>query len=89
MAGQRGTSPGAAKVSSSSRSADATISSGKLTNPAIRCVGIAVNTAKLDETAAKAFCKETAIEYGMPATDPVRFGVEGIVERLLKEFPAQ
>ena len=68
---------------------DATISSGKLTNPAIRCVGIAVNTAKLDEAEAKAFCKDTALEYGLPATDPVRFGVEDIVGRLLKEFPAQ
>ena len=58
-------------------------------DPSIICVGIAINTEKLDEAEAKAFCKETAIEYGVPTTDPVRFGVEGIVERIVKEFHAQ
>lgn len=66
---------------------DATIAAGSLTNPAIRCVGICINTEKLDEADAKVVCKQTAIEYGVPATDPVRFGVEGIVERIAREFP--
>lgn len=66
---------------------DSTIQCGKLTNPAIRCVGIAANTEKLGEAEAKAFCKQTAFEYGLPTTDPVRFGVEGIVERIVREFP--
>ena len=65
---------------------DATVYCGKLTNPAIICVGIAINTEKLDEAEARALCQETAIEYEVPATDPVRFGVDGIVERLMQEF---
>jgi len=68
---------------------DATVAAGQLTNPDIRCVGICINTEKLCETEAKALCKQTAIEYGVPATDPVRLGVEGIVERISREFPAQ
>ncbi|MCT8972496.1 N-acetyltransferase DgcN [Microbaculum marinisediminis] len=68
---------------------DATVYCGKLTNPAIICVGIAINTEKLDEAEAKALCKEIAIEHGVPTTDPVRFGVEGIVERVIREFHAQ
>jgi uncharacterized NAD-dependent epimerase/dehydratase family protein len=66
---------------------DATVSAGSLTNPDIRCVGICINTEKLEEADAKTLCKQTAIEYDMPATDPVRFGVEGIVARIAKEFP--
>jgi len=65
---------------------DATTYMGKLTNPSLICVGIAVNTEKLDEAEAKAFLQEVSLEYDLPATDPVRFGVEPIVDRLVKEF---
>ncbi len=65
---------------------DLTIRCGSLTNPAIRCVGIAVNTAALAEEAAKAFLDETAAAHGLPASDPVRFGVETIVDRIVAEF---
>ena len=65
-----------------------TVALGRLTNPEIRCVGIAVNTSALDEEAAKACLAETEAEHGLPATDPVRFGCASIVDRLVKEFPA-
>ena len=65
---------------------DLTITCGRLTNPAIRCVGIAVNTQALDENAARALLEETAAAYSLPATDPVRFGVDAIVDRIVKEF---
>jgi uncharacterized NAD-dependent epimerase/dehydratase family protein len=65
---------------------DLTIACGKLTNPAIRCVGIAVNTEALDEAAAKAFLEKTASEHGLPATDPIRFGAEPLVDQLIKDF---
>ena len=52
-----------------------TIACGRLTNPAIRCVGIAVNTQALDEEAARAELARLEKIYGLPATDPVRFGV--------------
>ena len=56
---------------------------GRLTNPDIRCVGVAVNTAALDDREAYRSLEALAAEHGVPATDPLRFGVEVIVERLL------
>ncbi len=67
---------------------DLTVACGRLTCPQIRCVGIAVNTAALDEAAALSLLEETAAAHGLPATDPVRFGVEAIVDRLVAEFPS-
>ena len=58
------------------------------TNPDIRPVGIAINTQALDEAAAKALLAQLGAEHGLPATDPVRFGVDTLIDRLLAEFPA-
>ncbi|HUG61313.1 MAG TPA: N-acetyltransferase DgcN [Methylomirabilota bacterium] len=66
---------------------DLTVACGSLTNPTIRCVGIAVNTAALDEAAARTYLAETASAHDLPATDPVRFGVAEIVDRIAAEFP--
>ncbi len=66
---------------------DLTIQLGRLTNPDIRPVGIAVNTQDLEEEAARTLLDDLAREHGLPATDPVRFGVDGIIDRLLSEFP--
>jgi len=66
---------------------DLTIECGRLTNPAIRCTGIAVNTQVLDETAARALLDEISKAHGgLPATDPVRFGVDNLVARIAEEF---
>ena len=65
-----------------------TLRCGRLTNPGIRPVGIALNTRELGEDEALALLDALAREHGLPASDPVRFGVEGIVDRLLAEFPA-
>jgi uncharacterized NAD-dependent epimerase/dehydratase family protein len=65
---------------------DATIASGRLTNPRIQCVGIAVNTQALDEAAARACLEEIAAAEGLPTTDPVRFGVAEIVKRVKALF---
>jgi len=61
---------------------------GSLTNPAIQCVGICVNTSALDEDAARAELAATAAEYGLPATDPIRTGVAAIVDEIKRRFPA-
>ncbi len=66
---------------------EATVASGRLTNPDIRCVGIAINTAALGEAEARATLDKTSAEHGLPASDPVRFGMAPIVERLIAEFP--
>lgn len=64
-----------------------TISLGRLTNPAIRCVGISVNTEHLEEAQARKELETYSKLYGLPATDPVRFGVEPIVAEIARAFP--
>lgn len=66
---------------------DLTVACGRLTNPAIQCVGIAINTIALGEDAARACIAETAEAEGLPASDPVRFGVASIVERMAALYP--
>ena len=65
---------------------DLTVRCGRLTNPGIRPVGIAVNTQKVDEAAARDLLANLSREHGLPATDPIRYGVEGIIDRLVIEF---
>jgi uncharacterized NAD-dependent epimerase/dehydratase family protein len=66
---------------------DMTVMCGRLTNPDPRCVGIAVNTEALEETAARALLDRLAASHDLPATDPIRFGVESIVDRIMRDFP--
>jgi uncharacterized NAD-dependent epimerase/dehydratase family protein len=66
---------------------DLTTACGRLTNPAIRPSGIAVNTQALGEAEARRLVDELAREHELPATDPVRFGVAPLVERLAADFP--
>ncbi|ODN71455.1 N-acetyltransferase DgcN [Methylobrevis pamukkalensis] len=67
---------------------DMTRALGRLTNPNIRCVGIAINTAAMiSEDEARTLLAETEEDFGLPASDPVRFGVGPIVDRLQTEFP--
>lgn len=63
-----------------------TVRCGRLTNLAIRCVGIAVNTAALNEDEARRMLAQTGEAHGLPAADPYRFGTGAIVERLAAEF---
>ncbi|MEL6316758.1 MAG: N-acetyltransferase DgcN [Pseudomonadota bacterium] len=55
----------------------------RLTNPAARFVGAAVNTAALDAEGARAATARVADEIGLPAVDPVRDGVAPLVAALL------
>jgi len=65
---------------------DLTTHCGQLTNPAIRCTGIAINTQALAEPEARALLERVSAEHDLPATDPVRFGVDSLVARLRQEF---
>ncbi len=58
----------------------------RLTNPAVRAVGIAVNTSKMDHTAAIELCADTASRLGMPCCDPYRFGADAIFEEIGRCF---
>jgi uncharacterized NAD-dependent epimerase/dehydratase family protein len=57
-----------------------TIANGKLTNPAIRCVGISVNTASLSVDERQGFLDKTSAEFGLPCVDPVATGVGPLVD---------
>ncbi|MFK8034826.1 MAG: N-acetyltransferase DgcN [Hyphomicrobiales bacterium] len=65
---------------------DHTIACGKLTNPGIRCVGIAVNTFALTEEVASKTVQDISSEYGLPTVDPIRDSVALIVAKLKQEF---
>ncbi len=51
-----------------------TVAVGRLTNPAIRCVGVSLNTARLDAAAAAREIADTADRLGLPVADPIRGG---------------
>ncbi len=46
-----------------------------------------MNTQALGEDEAKALLATLTEEHGLPATDPVRFGVETLVDRIVADFP--
>jgi uncharacterized NAD-dependent epimerase/dehydratase family protein len=62
---------------------DANLRAARLTNADVRFVGIALNTSAMAEDAARALCIATEAEFGLPTSDPYRFGVEPILDRLL------
>ena len=64
-----------------------TVVEGRLTNPAIQCVGIAVNTEALDEAAARKLLEDTSAKHDLPCVDPIRTGVAAIVDELVRRFP--
>lgn len=47
---------------------------GRLTNPAIRCAGVSLNTSAYDEAEAERLCAEISTRLGLPAADPIRGG---------------
>jgi uncharacterized NAD-dependent epimerase/dehydratase family protein len=53
------------------------------TNPQARFVGISLNTNNMDEDEAHALAAETSGQMGLPVFDPMRFGIEAVVERIL------
>ncbi|MDR3439383.1 N-acetyltransferase DgcN [Telmatospirillum sp.] len=66
---------------------DLTIRCGQLTNPAIQPLGIAVNTQAYDEAEARAYLLSVSQAHGLPATDPIRFGVSCLADALQTQFP--
>lgn len=63
-----------------------TVRCGRLTNPDIRPVGIAINTQAHGEAEARALLEAAEKAHSLPATDPIRFGVGPILDRLAAEF---
>lgn len=65
---------------------DRTILEGSLTNPAIQCTGIAINTEHLSEHDALALLQKTGADYRLPCVDPIRTGVGPLVSELKRRF---
>ena len=61
-----------------------TLDVGRQVNPDIRCVGISVNTAMLDEIERAAYLANLSSAFGLPAVDPIALGVGAIVDTLIR-----
>ena len=57
-----------------------TIAIGSLTNPAIRCAGVCVNTMRLDEGERQAYLQKISKELDLPCVDPLVDGTTAIIE---------
>jgi uncharacterized NAD-dependent epimerase/dehydratase family protein len=55
---------------------------GRLTNPEVRFVGISLNTSGLGDAEARQILDRTSQEFDLPCVDPIRTGVEPIVQAL-------
>lgn len=61
----------------------ANLEAAKLTSPRVVCAGVALNTASLSDVDARRVCSEVSQSLGLPCQDPVRHGVNQIVDRVL------
>ncbi|MEJ2765127.1 N-acetyltransferase DgcN [Photobacterium sp. MCCC 1A19761] len=59
------------------------IQAAKLTNPAAEFVGICLNTSAIATEEAEVVCEQWREQYQLPVTDPVRFGVDNIIQQLV------
>lgn len=61
---------------------EANLQTARLVNPAVRAVGASINTRALGEDDARRCIETISRQLGLPATDPVRFGVGPLVDAL-------
>jgi uncharacterized NAD-dependent epimerase/dehydratase family protein len=66
---------------------DMTARLGRRTNPAIRCIGVSLNTARLGADEAHQLCQSESQRLGLPVADPMRGGeaFERLVDAALHE----
>lgn len=62
---------------------EANLQAARLTNPEVRAVGVALNTSQFSPEEAERLCRDTSQELGIPCVDPVRMGVDPIVDRMM------
>jgi len=64
------------------------LEAARLTNPAVIAVGVAFNTSAYSDEEAARLCAEASADLNLPCQDPVRMGVDQIVDNLLSCFEA-
>ena len=64
------------------------LEAARLTNPDVTAVGICLNTSAMEREAALRICARTEDQLGLPCTDPIAFGVDAIIDRLLCTAPS-
>ena len=64
----------------------ANLAAARLTNPEVQAVGVALNTARLDEDQRVRAVAAVREETGLPCVDPLVHGVDAIIERLISCF---
>jgi uncharacterized NAD-dependent epimerase/dehydratase family protein len=65
------------------------LEAARLTSPEVRAVGICLNTSGIEREGALRLCAVTEERMGLPCTDPIAFGVEAILDRLLCLEPSK
>lgn len=66
---------------------EANLAAARLTNPAVRCIGIALDTSRLDSAKRDAAIRDLSAETGLPVFDPVATGAAGLVDFLMQSWP--
>lgn len=66
---------------------DMHVAMGRRTNPAIRCVGISVNTSKLAADQRVDYLQGLSADTGLPCIDPIIDGCQAIVANIRQQFP--
>ena len=56
---------------------------GRLTNPAVRCAGLSINSSSLSDADCAEYFRRLTGELGLPVCDPVRTGVDALATALL------
>jgi uncharacterized NAD-dependent epimerase/dehydratase family protein len=62
---------------------DEYLRAGRLTNSAIRCVGLSINSSSLSEAECGDYFRRLTAELGLPVCDPLRTGVDALAAALL------
>jgi uncharacterized NAD-dependent epimerase/dehydratase family protein len=65
------------------------LEAARLTSPDVRAVGICLNSSGMERETALRLCAVTEERLGLPCTDPIAFGVESVLDRLLCHEPSK
>ncbi|MDC8830778.1 N-acetyltransferase DgcN [Alteromonas gilva] len=58
------------------------LNAARVTNPAVKIIGVSVNTSSVSDVEALTYCKDVTERLGLPCVDPIRHGVGPLVEAL-------